>query len=138
MNTHERAKDALRALAAEIHDDDRPPERKESRRSMHASRKTLALAGQIRETLDAALRLKLSDPGLSGLSVDEVSITPEGVAEVRVTVPIGVDPVAARASLARATPRLRAELSRVVARKRLPTLAFVMVAERGPSLEELA
>jgi ribosome-binding factor A len=131
MATHpNRAKDALRALAAQIHDDDRPPTRKETSRPPFADRKSLALAGQIRKTLELALRLGVADPSLSGVVVDDVTLTPEGVAKVLITVPSSANPSHVLTRLAAATPHLRAEVARVITRKRVPQLAFALAAPR--------
>lgn len=133
---HRSAKDALRALAAEIHDDDRPPERKEPSRASRVDRKSLALAGQIRETIDLTIRLNLGDPLLAGIDIEDVVLTPEGVAKVLVSVPEAVSPSDVLARLVRAAPRLRAEVARVITRKRVPNLTFMLSAQAHSDPED--
>ncbi len=123
MSKPNRLKDALRALCAESHEDDAPEPRKEQRNHSAINRKAHALAGQIRKVLERELRLASQLPPLDHAEIIGVRMHHEGHAIVTVALHRG-NWAQAMALLVAERPRLRAELARVIARKRIPDLRF--------------
>lgn len=100
-------------------------------RARQAQHKTRQLCRQVQRALNLALAGS-ADEHLSGLFVDEVTPAPAcGHLLVRVVVPQQCALAEVLGRLRREAPRLRAQVARVITRKRAPELSFIPATPGG-------
>lgn len=139
MKTHKRLGDVLRALCAELTEEDgvRPDRGRGTGDRTGPSRKDMQLCKQVMLTLRAALSGEASSALLRELEIEAVEPAPDAT-RVRVVVRasevvdrVGVERVLAELGAARGF--LRVQIAGAISRKRVPQLMFVV----GPKREEV-
>jgi ribosome-binding factor A len=96
-------------------------------------RKALQLCSQVKHALEGALAAECGDPLLQELSVIDVQPAPNSV---RLLVLLGLPAESAAdqvmTHLIRAAGKLRCEVASAITRKKVPELAFCVVAPQSP------
>jgi ribosome-binding factor A len=134
MTLHPRRREQLRALCAELRDDDGVDPRhffKPSRRRNKEHRKARQLCCQVRKTLDLVLSSETEDELLVSLRV--VAVT-QGADASRLIVTVAADvppdqfdPGGIATRLAAIQGRLRCEIAAAITRRKTPVLTFQVV-----------
>jgi len=89
-----------------------------------------SLASHVHQVLSFAINFEMNDPGLEGLALTEVTLSPDfQFADIKYAVPEGDSPEDAQAALDRAKVALRKLVAQKVKFKRVPELRFHM--DRG-------
>lgn len=131
--TPKRRTDVLRALCAQVSDEDGLNPRHEKHAEPRAiGHRELRLCDQIRRAIEDALFAEVGDAVLRSLLVEQVSPHP-GMTRLLVVVRApGTSPAHSldemRTRLARATGFIRAAVARAITRKRTPALVFHVAA----------
>lgn len=136
MSSRKRKMEELRALCAQVHEDDgvdpRDDKRRGARTNEKPDRKTRQLCKQVTQILQLALGAIPGAELLVGVTVQDVAPAPNaGRLRVVMAAPAGASPEAIAAILERFSGRLRTEVATSITRKRAPELTFAVVVEGG-------
>jgi len=84
-----------------------------------------SMAEHVRQVLSYALNFEMGDPGLEGLALTHVKLSPDfQFADVLYALPEGDTEEEAQAALTRANPALRRAVAQKVKMRRVPELRF--------------
>ena len=137
MALDRRAREQMRALCGEIHEDDGVDPReffKSGRSRRKPDHKTARLCGQVAQTIDQILSGETGDDDLRCLRVASVRPAPDA-ARILVSVVADFNRARAEARLQGASGRLRTAVAAAITRRKAPSLLFVLL---GPDTPEAA